>query len=919
MRQVRLPALSCFHLLLLTVPISHFQKYRLTGYWPVNLDYGRRKMSLAYRESSYRSAMKVVLRNLFNAGVHRPLLLAVVLLILSAAAPRTVEVQKPPATPTPNSTTSHGSQTPALPTPTEQAIPLPQIADRVKELHNRLMEIYQQLSSTQETVPSEGATHARAKEIRERALFVDALVNGIPTSLELRDEDQYWISLNRQFTSEREFLTSSATSLEEQMQFLKIQQSVWQATLDQIGQMRGIQSVVDRVQQELNAIKTTRTKVQEQLNLVLTLQNQISQQDQQITEVLTKLSQGRRQLRSHIFERDGRPLWEARELRNLERPMTLSVQGSVDRELKDSGHLLGVNKLRALFALALYALSLFAAFRLRDFINTRSGAELPLHARQICSRPYSVALVITLVGTMGRFQSATSGIAIFFAVLWLVPTLRLLPPLIRPGPRSLLYAFVPVLLLEGARILIPFSTALKREIFLSNMVLALILLAWLIRPARLRQLGMEDRGSRLLIFGVRAGIMLLAASLVSNTLGFLSLSQILGTSVLLGFFAGAALFSAVRVLNLILIILLQTDWARSLIQKQIVTFECWAGRVLACAAILVWLNGMSQLLSAHDAIISTISEVLGYSFGYGHLQFTLGGSLSVLLIMLAGYGGARMLTSVLRRFLLPRLPLQRGVAHAISTVTYYVLLLLVAVVTLAESGVELNKFTVLTGAIGVGLGFGLQNVVNNFVSGLILLFERPIHLGDTLEIGGLVGTVRRIGARSSTILTFQGAEVIVPNNNLISNQMINWTLSSQWRRVDVQVPVAYGTEPERVLKLLVEVAESNPEVLRERPPAAFFLGFGESALNFELRFWSAHQDAWFQLQSEVAIAVVKALQKAGIEIPFPQRDLHVRSLEPPVRAAFAGDSTGPSSLAYTSTPEREMATPSQTHRNTRQK
>src|SRR4029077_835336 len=184
-------------------------------------------------------------------------LLAVVLLILSAAAPRTVEAQKPPATPTPNSKTSHESQTPPLPTPTEQAIPLPQIADRVKELHNRLVEIYQQLSSTQGPLPSEGATQARDEKIRERGLFVDALVNGMPTSLELRDEDHYWISLSRQFASEREFLTSSAPSLEHKMQFPKTQQSVWQATLDQIGQMRGIQSVVDRVQQELTAIKTT--------------------------------------------------------------------------------------------------------------------------------------------------------------------------------------------------------------------------------------------------------------------------------------------------------------------------------------------------------------------------------------------------------------------------------------------------------------------------------------------------------------------------------------------------------------------------------------------------------------------------------------------------------------------------------------
>jgi small-conductance mechanosensitive channel len=236
----------------------------------------------------------------------------------------------------------------------------------------------------------------------------------------------------------------------------------------------------------------------------------------------------------------------------------------------------------------------------------------------------------------------------------------------------------------------------------------------------------------------------------------------------------------------------------------------------------------------------------------------------------------------LKKVILPKLPLQRGLPYAISTVTYYVLLVLVALAALSGAGIELNKFTVLTGALGVGLGFGLQNIVNNFVSGLILLFERPIHVGDTVDVGGLVGIVRRIGARSSTVVTLQGAEVIVPNSNLLSNQVINWTLSSQWRRVDVPVRVAYGTDPERVIKLLVSVAESYPGVLLERPPMAFFMGFGESSLNFELRFWSAWQDTWFQLQSDVTVAVAKALREAGIEIPFPQRDLHFRRIDTPV-------------------------------------
>ena len=136
-----------------------------------------------------------------------------------------------------------------------------------------------------------------------------------------------------------------------------------------------------------------------------------------------------------------------------------------------------------------------------------------------------------------------------------------------------------------------------------------------------------------------------------------------------------------------------------------------------------------------------------------------------------------------------------------------------------------------------------------------------------------------MGARSSTIVTFQGAEVIVPNSNLISNQVINWTLSSQWRRVDIPIGVAYGTDPERVIKLLVGVAESHPRVLARAPSHGFFLGFGEGSLKFELRFWSAQQDTWFQLQSDVTVAVAKALREAGIEIPFPQRDLHIRSVD----------------------------------------
>ena len=202
---------------------------------------------------------------------------------------------------------------------------------------------------------------------------------------------------------------------------------------------------------------------------------------------------------------------------------------------------------------------------------------------------------------------------------------------------------------------------------------------------------------------------------------------------------------------------------------------------------------------------------------------------------------------------------------------------------IAAAGMDLGRFTILAGALGVGIGFGLQNVVNNFVSGLILLFERPIKTGDTIEVGDLIGDVRTIGIRSSTVRTWQGAEVIVPNADLISGQVINWTLSDRNRRIDVDVGVKYGTDPEQVLELLLGVARADDRILDLPEPSALFLGFGDSSLNFRLRGWTARYEEWIRIHSDLNVAVNRALADAEIEIPFPQRDLHLRSVNEELR------------------------------------
>jgi small-conductance mechanosensitive channel len=189
--------------------------------------------------------------------------------------------------------------------------------------------------------------------------------------------------------------------------------------------------------------------------------------------------------------------------------------------------------------------------------------------------------------------------------------------------------------------------------------------------------------------------------------------------------------------------------------------------------------------------------------------------------------------------------------------------------------VDLTKVTILAGALGVGIGFGLQGVVNNFVSGLILLFERPIHIGDAVEVGGVAGEVRRIGIRASTVRTGQGADIVVPNAQLISERLTNWTLSDRRRRIDLPVGVNYGAVPQKAIALLEGVGRAHPRVLPDPAPQAFFTAFGDSAINFELRVWTEDGDKSFQIRSELAVAVHDAVLAAGMSFPVPQREVRL--------------------------------------------
>jgi len=280
-----------------------------------------------------------------------------------------------------------------------------------------------------------------------------------------------------------------------------------------------------------------------------------------------------------------------------------------------------------------------------------------------------------------------------------------------------------------------------------------------------------------------------------------------------------------------------------------------------------------------DEIIEFLQRILHFPLGrIGNSEIQVLNLIKLAVFLVLLVVGERVFRRVVVGPLLGRTQLQPSSQFAIGRVFGYLLFGLGGYIALTFSGFDVSSFAILAGAVGVGIGFGLQNVVSNFVSGLIILVERPIALGDRVEVGQTAGTVTKISLRSTVIVTNDNISIIVPNSQFIENPVTNWSHGDSKVRIRVSVGVAYGSDVEKLRRVLVEIAVAHPEVLRDPLPQLFFVGFGESSLDFELGVWTSTMARRPSvLRSDLNYAIERCLRENGIEIPFPQRDLHVRS------------------------------------------
>jgi potassium efflux system protein len=535
--------------------------------------------------------------------------------------------------------------------------------------------------------------------------------------------------------------------------------------------------------------------------------------------------------------------------------------------LNDNGWLLGL-----MAAFFLLAVSFLRHFR-RQLQETEEWHFILRHS-------WAAACFFSIIAFWFWFPAPPTLFRFVFLLLAAVSATSLAIPLLENRRQVWVLSFAAfVICLTSAFRLIAFPQPLFRVyIALLAIIFIPLLIQQLLLSKNIRQHG-EGKLFRALM---RLTVMVLAISLIGQIAGYMNFSTWLiqatfETGIVLLFVKMAIMLisGGIELGNDLLVQSGQPFFKKfgaelAVRLKRLMTF-------LIYGFLIFYLLPVWRIFATMNDSWSFLTEL---SIEFGHFNLTMQMLISAIIAFYLALQISWVLQAVSDAQILSTGSFDRGVRDAVKKLIHYGVVLVGFLVALSLLGLGLQNFVVLLGAFGVGIGFGLQDIVNNFLSGLILLFERPIKVGDAIVIDGEYGTVTRIGLRSTVVESLDQAEHIVPNSQMISQKVTNWTLSARRVRIVVPVGVAYGSDLEKVLAILKETGEHHPDVLQDPPPAPLFIQFGNSSLDFELRVWIPNVDSRPKIKNELLLEIDRRFREAGVEIPFPQQDLHLRSIVP---------------------------------------
>jgi len=755
-------------------------------------------------------------------------------------------------------------------------IPLADVATKADEVGVFLQQLDGRLASGPAIEAITSALPVALQEIADRNAATQRVLGGQPGLREVDSLAAAWRTLRDQLNDWTATVTGRVNDLEREIGGLDDLRAIWRATRDRAKADNAPGELLARIDTVLGAVQVARKGVEARRKDLLVLQDRLVETLAATRDPIKQLNDYRRDTR--LFVADVPPLPDGLRAVDAWPAAWDRVTASAAGEWREAGGFLRAQGGRVLLPLVAL-LALWAALRRGRQRAAKWLADDPSLARaaRVFESPIAAALVVALVVTRSLLADPPPLLDEVVRALALLPALYLLRRLVDPPLVPALWALMTFYITDRfCRLLAP-QPVLEQALFMLEMLGAALFLTWLLRSGRVRAVfAAESRWSATALRTVQALIALFLLAAVAAGLGFMQLARYLQEALVDSSGFAVIVFGVLQVLEGLWAFLLRTLLRRlRMVERHRPLLQMRGERLLGWLAFGVWVLG--SLINARllEPLSGGVRRMLDAQLTLGTLSVSLGELTSFGLTVWLSFVISRFVRFLLEEDVFPRVRLTRGVPYALSNLVHYTVLFIGFLFALAAMGIDLNKFTLLAGAFGVGIGFGLQNIVNNFVSGLILLFERPIQVGDVVQLANVSGEVRRIGIRSSTLRTGEGADVIVPNGDFISGSVTNWTLTDRMRRVDVAVGVAYGSDPEKVLALLRAVAGAHGYIVEVPKPVALFIGFGDSALNFELRAWTDHFDQWVATRSELAVAIHAKLDEAGINVPFPQRDINV--------------------------------------------
>lgn len=697
-------------------------------------------------------------------------------------------------------------------------------------------------------------------------------------------EESAWHALQVDLPSWLEVLAQRVGELSAVVAELRRMDEVWAVTDQRLAGEAGPPALIVAVGAVRERVAGAQRAAGERRIGLLTLQAAVAEQNGRIERALDEIAFARDRRVRRIFEADAPPLWAPNVFDPVTSHLGAQLRAGVTAARERLAEFADENEGAMTLHAVLFAMLVVALHSARTRVRRRTDEESGLgRVAEVFELPYSMAALIGLGAAPWIYPHLPLVLGQLLGAAALVPTVRLVRHFVEDALVPLINALIGFYLLDRVRELAEIVPVLARLILMLEMLAGALMIGWLLRPQRLREIPTYAQRGRLYVIGLacRGALGVMLAAMLAEAMGYSGLGRLLGDAVLESAYLAVVLYAGVHIFDSLATFALRVRPLGSLGMVQRSRYEMAARlhRVAVWVAGLGWVVETLDRFAIRAPVFAAIEGAVTAELVFGSIALSLADLLAFGLTVWLSFLLSRVVRFALEEDVYPRLSLERGIPYAASRFVHFLILGLGFFLAVAAMGIDLNRFVLLAGALGVGIGFGLQNIVDNFVSGLILLTERPVQVGDTIETEGLLGEVQRIGIRSSTVRTRTGAELIVPNAQLVSSQVTNWTLSDALRRIEVTVGVAYGTDVSRVLDLLQQVAVENPDVLADPAPQALFRGFGDSSLDFELRAWTGVFDQFVRVQSDLNVAIDSALAAADIEIPFPQRDLNLRTVD----------------------------------------